>query len=260
MLLDCVLMGCAVEWFLLLLVKSVCVFEFTFLFCNKEQWLCFSFFMFLILNKKTRKPCFCSFLYWFKQEIDWDKGTRTAPPPCIPVALCLICASQSGVLHNASYTGPMLVYCSGGLCHAIQQSPDSTVSWVCRCCPSPRQTSSPASWYTAACLSDSQESMPGGSGSPASLRASQPARMTGEKCQKHKKSKKKHNPLSALRLLQVYESSVKYWMNKNSYLKMKSQTGTGDPELQPGRSNSNSECRGWEAYSDVFSLLNVLHC
>lgn len=54
------------------------------------------------------------------------------PPPCILAALCLICVSQSGVLHNASYTGPVLVYCSGGLCHAIQQSPDSAVPLVCR--------------------------------------------------------------------------------------------------------------------------------
>lgn len=86
MFLDCVLVGCAVEWFILLLVKSVFVFEFGFLVyflfysAKQNNGFVFPFYVFDFKQKKTRKPCFCNFLYWFKQEIDWDKGTRTASP------------------------------------------------------------------------------------------------------------------------------------------------------------------------------------
>lgn len=150
MFLDCVLVGCAVEWFILLLVKSVFVFEFGFLVyflfysAKQNNGFVFPFYVFDFKQKKQETHVsVISFIDLNRKSI--ETKVLGPPPPCIPVALCLICASQSGVLHNASYTGPMLVYCSGGLCHAIQQSPDSTVPWVCRCCPSPRQTSSLAS-------------------------------------------------------------------------------------------------------------------
>lgn len=122
------------------------VFWFIFYFILQNRTMALFFlFMFLILNKKKQEThvSVISFIDLNRKSI--ETKVLGPPPPCIPVALCLICASQSGVLHNASYTGPMLVYCSGGLCHAIQQSPGSTVPWVCRCCPSPHQTSSLAS-------------------------------------------------------------------------------------------------------------------
>lgn len=62
------------------------VFRFSYFFftlkTKTQQWLCFSILRFLISNKKKKKKktTFLNFLYWFKQEIDWDKGSRTASP------------------------------------------------------------------------------------------------------------------------------------------------------------------------------------
>lgn len=116
MFLDCVLVGCAVEWFILLLVKSEFVFEFGFLVyflfysAKQNNGFVFPFYVFDFKQKKQETHVsVISFIDLNRKSI--ETKVLGPPPPCIPVALCLICASQSGALHNASYTGPMLVYC-----------------------------------------------------------------------------------------------------------------------------------------------------